>query len=363
MALTHLLQSTTPRETAGSQTAGRYDFQTNFAILKLIELREAASNYRIVFDLFDDLAVLNDAQDPTKIWFYQIKSKDLGNWSSTDLCAKKGKVGPRSYIARMYVNFHQFGESVVETGFVSNAPFTLDRINGTTTSGGDHFISATQLHPGELTKFKTAIAADISSPNADEWWSKLSFIRTILGVHAQRQMVIGHLQDHIHKTSGQECAKVGALYETIHTSITARTTFSAQGLSYDEFLPRKSLTKVEIDLLVDRALARSRSLLEDWHIVTAECQAAGIGSLTQVKIKDGVVEHLYRRNMGQSSAVAFCDQIQEWLKTNSPLLDSASSLLELAKSAQAGLPDVHGYVGSKLLGACLLEVYEALGDA
>ena len=65
--LATLPETVVPRERAGSQTAARYDFQANFGILKLVELRESGKDFRVVFDIFDDIMVLDPAEAPIQM--------------------------------------------------------------------------------------------------------------------------------------------------------------------------------------------------------------------------------------------------------------------------------------------------------
>jgi hypothetical protein len=202
--LTVLLETVPPREHAGSQTAGRYDFQANYGILKLVELRESGKDFRIVFDLFDDIMVLDSSDSPSQVRFYQVKSKDPGNWTSANLCGKSGAKAPRSIVSRMYAHLDSFGAAVVETSMVTNAAYSLKLHDQSTTSGSHHLITGPELHPDEVAKITRAITDDISSANIPAWLPKLAFVRTTLGVHGQELVVIGKLQQHLELTDGAE---------------------------------------------------------------------------------------------------------------------------------------------------------------
>jgi hypothetical protein len=105
-SLQTLIETASPRERSGSQTSARYDFQTNFAILKLVELREGAQDFRVVVDLFDDLMVLDSALAPTAVRFYQIKSKDAGDWIMSD-CVRKSAARHRAQSCHGYMHICQ----------------------------------------------------------------------------------------------------------------------------------------------------------------------------------------------------------------------------------------------------------------
>jgi uncharacterized coiled-coil DUF342 family protein len=54
-----------PREKSGSRTSSRFEFQANFSILKILDLQESGDDYRVLFDHFDDLTILNSSDAPT----------------------------------------------------------------------------------------------------------------------------------------------------------------------------------------------------------------------------------------------------------------------------------------------------------
>jgi hypothetical protein len=179
--LSVLMKSTAPRERAGSQTQARYDFQANFGILHLLELQESGQDFRIIFDIFDDIMVVDSASAPTQARFYQLKSKDPGGWKIADVCRKIGATAPRSIVSRLYAHIVSFGAAVVETGLISNAAYKMKLLDGSTTTGARHRIGGSELHDEETEKIAAAVSADINLADLPSWLPKLAFIRTTLG--------------------------------------------------------------------------------------------------------------------------------------------------------------------------------------
>ena len=89
--LLQALETTRPREKSGSWTSARYDFQRHIAILKLIDLHNQPGDYRIGFDYFDDLIVLDNSIKPTKISFIQVKTKMAGFWKMREITSQSKK--------------------------------------------------------------------------------------------------------------------------------------------------------------------------------------------------------------------------------------------------------------------------------
>jgi hypothetical protein len=359
-ALQSLLETATPRERSGSQTAARYDFQTNFAILKLVELREAGQDFRVVFDVFDDLMVLDSALAPTSGRFYQIKSRDAGDWNMSDLCKKVGSKAPRSIVSRLYAHVPTFGIAVAETAMVTNAAYRLTLLDGSTSSGAHHKIEGIELHADEVKKVATAVKEDINPSDVPGWLPKLAFIRTSLGVHDQQLLVVGRLQKHVEEFESVDGVKISAVYETLHASITQKTGFSQEGIDSKELVGRKSLSKAELDELFKRAMNRGRGLLEDWHIIQADLEKIGVQSIAQIRLKTAAIAYKRDRSAGRPDAIRLTSFIEQWKSQHEKETDACATLPELAKLIQKAMPGTFGFSERELDAALIVEAYEAV---
>ncbi|MGD9670792.1 MAG: dsDNA nuclease domain-containing protein [Hyphomicrobiaceae bacterium] len=352
-----------PRELSGSQTVGRYGFQANYGILKLIDLRESGQDFRIVFDLFDDLMVLDCSHSPKEIRFYQIKSKDPGDWTCANVCSKTGQSKPRAIISRLYSHVHQFGAVVVETGMVSNAPFRLKLIDGTMTSGTHHRIVGSNLHGVEIAKIAKAVQDDISPADIPHWMPRLAFIRTTLGVHGQELVVIGRLQQYIETVGGGEGIKISALYQTLQASIEHRTSYSEQGADTKALMLRKSLCRSDFDELIERALRRRRGILEDFALLQADFNARAIGSRRQIQIKTAVIACLRDRGSGRASIWKLSEAMQLWAKDHPAEIEACASILDVAELLRNAIVGTVEFSEFELEAAALVEAYEVSHDA
>lgn len=117
-----------PREQSGSKTSNRFEFQEDWALLKLMELHETWSDYVMVFDYHDDILIMKNELSPTAMTFYQLKSKGSGNWTLAKLTSRqeaKGETNLLSIFGEMYNCKLTFPSNEVELNFVSNAKFNL----------------------------------------------------------------------------------------------------------------------------------------------------------------------------------------------------------------------------------------------
>lgn len=358
--LQQLLETSSPRERSGSQTAGRYDFQTNFGILKLVELREAGHDFRVVFDVFDDLMVLDSALAPTEVRLYQIKSRDAGDWTTPDVCKKVGNKAPRSIASRLYAHMPTFGVAVAETAMVSNAAFRLDLAAGGTSSGAHHRIGGIELHADEIKRVTAAVLDDFNPADVPAWLPRLAFIRTSLGVHDQQLLVVGRLQKHVEDFESVDGIKVSAVYQTLHASITQKTGFSQDGMSPRELIARKSLSKRELEELFKRAISRGRGFVEDWEIIRAELEKSGVPSIPQIKLKTAALAYKRDRSAGRSDATRLASFVEQWKASHAQEVEASTALLQLAKLMRGALPNSFAFGDLDLDAALLVEAHEAV---
>jgi hypothetical protein len=361
--LAELIKSAAPRERAGGQTQARYDFQANYSILKIVELQESGQDFRIFFDLFDDIMVVDSATAPTEARFYQLKSKDPGDWTIPDVCRKLGAKAPRSIISRLYAHVVSFGTAVMETGLVSNAAYKMKLMDGSTTSGVHHRIAGTELHTDEIEKIAAAVNADIDPADVPSWLPKLAFIRTTLGVHGQELVVIGRLQTHLEQIDGTGTVKTSALYRTLHAAIVQRTTFSQEGIDHADLLSRKSLERKEIEELLASVSARPRGFVEDWEIILSDLESHGIGSVAQIRLKTAAITYMRDRNSDRGNAGKLSASFGDWIKNNSGTVGGCDSILQIADLAKSAITEHYGYSDLELRAAMIVEAYEATNVA
>ncbi len=94
-----------PRESSGSVSANRFDFQRDWALCRLFELQESGTDYVLVMEHHDDIVLLDSSDAPTAVDCYQVKTAD-SHWSIKDLLRQKsGKTGKaNSIVGKMYAN-------------------------------------------------------------------------------------------------------------------------------------------------------------------------------------------------------------------------------------------------------------------
>lgn len=127
MSLLQKLCTLPPREIDGSKNFDRLDFQTCWGLHLALRLHNANKDYAIGFEIHDDIVALDSSNSPTRVRFYQVKtrSKSKGKWTLKDVTQRpKLSSGPgSSIVGNLTSNLLKFVDETDMLGFVSNAGF------------------------------------------------------------------------------------------------------------------------------------------------------------------------------------------------------------------------------------------------
>lgn len=348
-----------PREKAGSRTSARYEFQAHVAILKIIDLHEGGSDYRAIFDHFDDLLILNHPNNADRIRLYQIKGKGSGRWT-TKAIAKvvAAEIPPRSIIGKMYQNLAVFGDAVDSIGFVSNVPFVMKLVDSTMTNEDHISIYGRDLHNDEHAIFNSALDADFPRTDRLPCDGLLLFERTSLGLRDQGIFVTGRLVSWLEKVGRSEGVPIRSLYQSLFQTVVEKTGVTSEFLDLEDLYAQKSLCRADIEKLLNRASGQPR-FLQSWSIVERELARYEKTPIQMIKIKSACVRYLRARASRESAAMTFVSLFRSGLAAVSDL-PSCTSLMEVVEAVYSNHSiDFEGcYCGDDLIGALVVEAYE-----
>ena len=327
--MTGLLQAVAaskPREKAGAHTMARYGFQVHASILKMLELHREGSDYRAVFDHFDDLMVFDAADQPQKVAFYQIKSQDKGDWTLKGVTSKKGKgAPPLTFLGRLHHHMTAFGQMVSRLCIVSNLAFNLKLADGTNTTSDNHVIRSPELHSDELAALKKAVANDAAKPPAIDGSHLFVFERTGLGLVDQESFVKGRLLAFVHERDGADHVPVMSLYEVLRGNVFTKTGVTQEFTTTAEFYERKTLCRADIEAMFARATG-GRRFTESWATIQADLSAAGMNTIQVIRLHNSCLRYIKARSVGESGAAEFSEAAQEAVLTHRAEIDACATL-------------------------------------
>lgn len=113
------------REQAGSMTYNRFEYQTTWSLQQMIKKYTAKEQFFIFCEFHDDVAEIEDCTKNDRMIFYQVKTKDSGNFTFNKVF-QKIKQKNHSFIGYLFYNFLKFGEECSACYFISNRPFDKD---------------------------------------------------------------------------------------------------------------------------------------------------------------------------------------------------------------------------------------------
>jgi len=119
------------RESSGSRSSNRFDYQKNWSLCELLSLHAQNSDYLMVFEHHEDVVVFNSETNPNDAIFYQVKTKGSGNWTTGALTKSKSTDGTQSILGKLYSNYLQFPEYINGLVFTSNQGLSAKLKDGT----------------------------------------------------------------------------------------------------------------------------------------------------------------------------------------------------------------------------------------
>jgi hypothetical protein len=346
-----------PREKAGALTGARYAFQAHVSLAKILDLHEAASDYRAVFDHFDDLTILSDASNaPATADFYQIKGKAAGNWTAAALCSPSG-AAPQTIVGKMYHHTVGFGAGVNSCTFVTNAPFAFVLADGEKTTPDHVTVTYASLGTNDQAQFKAALDLDFKAPRSPDESAVIRFERTGVPTKDYDTFLKGRLVDFLPEDG--EIA-VAPLYRILIADIVAKANDTTECDGLTAVFVNKSLSRDDLESALSASTTR-RSVLDHWSVVDDELKTALRSSRTRVELKTAVIAYLAGRSKRSPEATAFAAAATSAAANIAAGLGATDSLLAAADLLKAAttLPPIVPYVGVDLEAAFLVEAFEA----
>lgn len=98
------LTSKPQRETAGSDSAARFDYQKDWAFCRMMRKHMDGEDYLVAFEYHDDVLFLTPSNAPTSAEFFQVKTSSSSSPRKLSSLTTRPK-GKDSILAKMFTNF------------------------------------------------------------------------------------------------------------------------------------------------------------------------------------------------------------------------------------------------------------------
>lgn len=246
MTLIDRLLTVPQRENAGSRTTQRFDYQALWGLTLLFKHYDEVSDYAVCFEFHDDVVLLDDSANPKTVRFYQVKTKEKGTWSLTDLSRRKKKKDSDellpSYLGNLQHNFENFPDETKAMVFVSNVPCSL--FAGITGTG------FAEIEKTEFEKFLKKLKAERPKANKESA-SLMHFEVADLSLNDASTHLKGKLNNLVVKQLGEITYNLDGLYRTVVEECRLRSKYVGTYSSLSDLLEAKTITKAQLTSWLD----------------------------------------------------------------------------------------------------------------
>lgn len=257
MTLLAQLLQTPVREKAGAETVNRFEFQTAWGLLHLLELYDSGTDYAVAFEFHDDIIVLDSATDPKKVRFHQVKSRKDGKWTLAGLTKREaGADGPKpSIIGKLLEHHRAFRDATEHLAIVSNqACAFLDH--------DKNLCCFAEADKEDFTAFIGKLKEECGE-GAETAGALFHFRRTELPLRNFETYLTGRLAEFVEKHCGQIDYNVMGLYRTVTDECRRRTTRDHGTCQSGEIVAAKFVRRSDVSHWL-KELQRRAARRPDW---------------------------------------------------------------------------------------------------
>ena len=252
------------RDVGGPIAENRLEYQLNWGLKKLLKLQEKGEPYTIIFDLHDDILVLDSDINPTSIDFYQVKTTSKGHWTSTALLTRSEKKKSKKLKKTVELDlFEEHASSKTKYSkignllrhstvfneardyyFVTNAGLSENLIP--TDKGDEEEVDFKDLDVKEKDKFIEKLSKEIKGFDG-KTLDKLHFIKGQMAVSDYEETVIGIVNKFIKIHLKLANIPPEPIYECLIAEIRKRNKNEIKPGSVEELLKTKAFTKKDFE--------------------------------------------------------------------------------------------------------------------
>jgi Cap4 dsDNA endonuclease len=268
------LVSKPQRETAGSDSASRFDYQKNWAFCEMLQRHMAGADYLVAFEFHDDVVFLTPSVAPESAEFYQVKTARSATPRKLSTLTHRAK-NSSSILGKLFTNFAGICSThKVKVVLVSNVAFEF--------AGAD--LSARDLEP----KYRKTIVEKLEAELADfseAQVDNLHFMITGVSIDAMQSFLHGEAMQLFKTQFGEEHGlNVHSWVRLLQSEITRRNNYlSDKVASVKDLISKKCIGREIVDnsLVV---ISGKRRATPEMAIIVADLRASGWNSTDLIRL-------------------------------------------------------------------------------
>lgn len=357
-----LTAGTSPQlfESGGGHGQKGIEFQRYWAIMRMFELDDAGvSDFLLLFEVIQDIAILNSESEPTGIKIYQLKKKDRGEWSWSQLTAlsappkeakssrhgKMPKVQSKrkpittikdSPMGKLYTAVRAFNKFDSVGHFVSNVACDIPLAVGSAATTLSVPLSSLSKEHSKIIKSALSTLHNPGEPDPD--LSRLFLVQVNIPVDDPRTYLVGVVHRFLQRRSPRHAGQAEALVDALLVKISPLGSKTKSCTTFEDIRRERGYSRSEFQAALGEleSIPDIAELLQVWML---QLQTEGMGFAAVTSIKAAAAGILRRQVMGVSSIqerqiLEDCDEIIE-------TLGDSPSLLRRFEYAQTALSQKH----------------------
>jgi hypothetical protein len=269
-SLAEALLARPPRETSGTLSANRFGYQRTWALCHLLELHAKDEPYVLLLEFHDDVVVLDHDTDPQSVDFFQVKTRDNGNWTINKLLkisepsgakrtrpearlvadpttepATPANPSPRSILGKLLEHCRNFSPQVGRLCLVSNVSFKASLADGAI-STKRNILSLADFSPDQLTSIRDAMKAELGI-ETELPWEKVFLLTTDINIHDHETYGAGRLAAFLEARKPGARFAVQPLFRTICSELGRRSTNEWEPTTFEQLCFKKGIRRSDFE--------------------------------------------------------------------------------------------------------------------
>jgi hypothetical protein len=275
-----------PRESSGSRSSNRFDYQKDWAILKLLELHKSGQDFLLVMDYYDDIVIFDSETEPKNMDFFQIKTSDT-NWTQKRLLSrKKGKKGPLpSIIGKMYGCKLQFPNHTLSLNFVSNAYLSIDLKDKKTKSTSKKDIPFTDICDKKLTEIINQLKEEHSLSDEPAFMEITFFKVSDLILNERETFVKGKLSDFLEELNPNGTFKISLVYNSLFDEVKRKNNYEDNIYDFEELAKRKGIGRSNFISIIKNFIGTDKKVETMWSLTENRLNTEGVSIFEIMELK------------------------------------------------------------------------------
>ncbi|EOW9529670.1 dsDNA nuclease domain-containing protein [Bacillus cytotoxicus] len=308
------LTSKKPRDISGPRSSNRFDYQKDWAILKMMELYETNENFLLVMDYYDDVVVYDSDIDPENVSFFQIKTA-AKNWTIKELTKRKeGKMGPTlSILGKMYECKMQFPNHTLSLNFISNYTYNLKLLSGEKSVTKSRVCLA-ELSEETLGEVINKVIAEHKLKDNPDFIEITFFEVSELLIHNRETYLKGKLSEFIERQNPDSKYKISLVYDALFSEVKVKNNYEGEISGFDELAKRKGISRKQFQEYVEMFSENDKEQ-EMWDLSFDSLVQEGIPFSDRLKLKQAWNHYkVDKTNYANLPLKKIISQIKESLK-------------------------------------------------